>query len=191
MLKLGVRRRARVSRHRGRRAPLDYHEAVEKWARERGGHAKLVWYEDPMNCWAVVLSYKVGDPRAAGPDDGEPVFLHDWKSAEWWERNAPRRAKRHHRSNRVMPASYAYELDELGVQGIIERLDRGNILSGRGEFTSSEQAGRVQVEKWRDAKHRNRLSRRDDAKHRALENRRWWHKIPFLPVGIDLKRGKA
>lgn len=188
MLTPGVRPTFKVSRERRRRPPLDYAEAVEKWAREHGGHAKLVWYEKPINCWAVVLSFRVGDPRAKTNADGEPVFLHDWKQPEWWAKYAPGRAKRHPRTNRIMPAAYAYELDELGVEGIIERLDRGNILSGRGQFTSVEQAGEKTKQDHKDSRERLRQQRKDEAGHRARDRRRSLYKIPFLPVGIELTK---
>jgi|TARA_Y100000310_G_scaffold273098_1_gene288389 hypothetical protein len=169
---------------------VEYSDAVELWARGRGGHAKLKWLPDPMNCWAVILSYRAGDPRQASPEDGEPVLLHDWKDAKWWHRYHPERVKRHERSNEIMPCGYAYELDELGVSGILERLDRGNILSGRGEFDSAEEAGRKQVEKFKDEKHKRRLDARGDAGHRARDIRRQVMKIPFLPVGVEFTKGK-
>ena len=75
--------------------------------------------------------------------------------------------------------------DELGVSGIIERLDRGNILSGRGRVNSAEESGREQVEKFRDAKHKRRLDARSDADHRAKDRRRSLLKIPYLRVGVE------
>lgn len=169
---------------------MEYSDAVELWARNHGGHARLKWLVDPMNCWAVILSFKAGDPRQAGPDDGEPVLLHDWKDAKWWMKHHSGRAKRHKRDNRIMPSSYAYELDELGVSGITERLDRGNILSGRGLVNSAEESGDARREKFRDAKHKRRLDARGDAGHRAKDKRRSLYKIPFLPVGIDFNTTK-
>lgn len=181
---MNLARRVRVSQVRGRRAPVEYADAVEMWARGNGGHATLKWLEDPMNCWAVILSFKPNDPRAGTDADGEPVLLHDWKPAEWWAKYQPERARRHPRTNRIMPANYAYDLEELGISEIIERLDRGNILSGRGEFQSAEQAGRAQVEKFRTDKHRRRRAARDEASHRAKDRRRSLLGIPLLP-GAD------
>ena len=191
MLKPGVRERVRVSRGRstsGRLVPLEYSEAVERWARERGGHAKLKWLPPPMNCWAVILEYKVGDPRKRGQDDGEPVLLHDYWTATEWAKRAPSRARRHPRTNAIMAGSYAYELDELGVEGIIARLDRGNILSGRGQFghKTPEQIGLSRVEGHRGRMERLRDKKRDDAGARARDKRRTFLKIPFLRVGIDI-----
>jgi hypothetical protein len=167
---------------------VEYSDAIETWARGHGGHAKIKYMVDPMNCWAVILSYRVGDPRQAGPDDGEAVLLHDWRTAEWWNKHHPDRAKRHPRNNAIMPCGYAYELDELGVSGIIARLDKGNILSGSA--LNPEQQGRAQVEKFRDAKHKRRLDARGDADHRAKDRRRSLLKIPFLPVGVEFNTTK-
>lgn len=185
MLTAGVRERVRVSRNTGRRAPVEYSDAVEQWAREHGGHAKLVWLEHPMNCWCVKLSFRIGDPRCGSDMDGEPVLLHDWWTAEQWAKRKPKFARRHKRLNTIMAGNYAYELDELGVAGIIERLDRGNILSGRGEFKSVQDAGDRQSQKHKDDMDKLRRNQMDDAGHRARDKRRSLYKIPFLPVGVE------
>jgi len=195
MLKAGVRPTFKVGRHRGRKAPVEFSDACEVWARGHGGHATLKWLENPMNCWAVVLKYRTGDPRQqieSGPEaDGEPVLLHDWKDAKWWE-NHPlphvRRLAKRNRFGQVMDNYYAYDLDELGVEGILERLNRGNILSGRGEFKSAEHAGEVQREKRNATLDRERRRRKDDAGHRALDLRRSLYKIPYLPIGISIAK---
>ena len=188
MLKAGIRHRARVSRDRGRHAPLEYSEAVEKWAREHGGNATLKWLAAPMNCWAVILSYRIGDPRQSELSDGEPVLLHDYWSAKKWAKLKPDIAPRHTRSREIKPGSYAYELDELGVEGIIERLDRGNILSGRGQFRSSEHAAEEgrKTEQMRSEK--RTADGQDNARHKAKDLRRSLYKIPFLPVGVELTK---
>lgn len=188
MLTAGVRPTFKVGRQTDRRVPAEYADAVELWAREHGGHATLKWLPDPMNCWVVRLSLRPGDPRAATSEPWENVYLHEWKTPEWWAKHKPGLLKRHQKTNRVRGASYAYELDELGVQGLRDFLDRGNLLSGRGEFRSAEAAGRAQVEKFRTEKHRRRRSMRDDAKHDALMKRRHLFKIPFIPVGIEFNK---
>jgi len=191
---LGLNQRVRVARGRpttGRPVPVDYAEAVEKWAREHGGHAKLKWLPSPMNCWAVILSYKVGDPRAMDQQsEGEPVLLHDYWPASRWEKEAPSRARRHQKTGAIVHGYYAYELDELGVEGIIQRLDRGNMLSGRGEFGTKtpEQVGLGQVEKHKTTQARRLETARDDAGARARDIRRRTYKIPFLRVGISFGR---
>lgn len=189
MLQPGVRQRVRVSRQGGRRAPVEYAEAVEQWAREHGGHARLQWLEAPMNCWCVKLSYRLGDPRQASNTDGEPVLLHEYWTAEQWQKRKPHLVRRHPRSNAVMAGNYAFELDELGVEGLKKWLDRGNILSGRGQFTSVEEAGKVQADRHESAMERLRATKRDNAKHRALDIRRSVYKIPFFRVGVSFDRG--
>lgn len=187
MIEAGVRRRVRVNRETRRRAPADLRDGVELWARKHGRSADLKWYGSPMNCWAVMLGFRPGDPRYAAGEKAEPVFLHEHRSAEWWAANDPRRARRHHRTNRIVAGYRAYELDELGLSGIIRILDRGDLASGRGEFSSAAEAGRAQVEKYRTDKHRRRRAARDEARHRATNDgmRRRLLKIPLLPVGIE------
>lgn len=193
MSRAGIQRRYRVTRDRHRKAPADLRDGVELWARKHGRTADLRWYEAPMNCWAVMLGFRPGDPRLKAGEQAEPVFLHEWRDAEWWAKNDPLRARRHPRSNRIMPAYRAYELDELGLSGILRILDRGDLLSGRGEFRSAAEAGRAQVEQYRAEKHRRRLFARDEAKHRASNdgNRRRRLKIPLIPVGIEFSSHKS
>lgn len=196
MLKPGIKQRVRVARGlptSGRPVPAEYAEAVEAWARDHGGHAKLKWMRAPMNCWAVILSYRPGDPRLKSSKDGEPVLLHDYWTAEQWAKRAPARARRHPRTNAIMAGSYAYELDELGVEGIRQRLDRGNMLSGRGQFgqQTPEQVGMAQVEKHHVRQEKRKADAMDNAGARARDKRRSLLKIPFLPVGVDIGRRKA
>lgn len=188
MLKLGLSHRPRVSRVTGRRAPVEYSDAVEKWARAHGGHAKLKWLEHPMNCWAVILSYRVGDPRQMTDSDGEPVLLHEYWTAEQWQKRRPDRVRRHRVTNVVLPGNYAFDLDELGVEGILQRLDRGNILSGRGEFSSVQDAADSSRRKHENAMEKMRSDKVENAGYRARDKRRSLLKIPFLPVGIDINR---
>lgn len=162
-------------------------DGVELWARKHGRAADVKWYGAPMNCWAVVLGFRAGDPRLAQGESAEPVFLHEWRSAGWWAEHDPRGARRHHRTNRIMGAYKAFELDELGLSGIIEILDRGDLQSGRGEFRSAAEAGRQSVETFRTAKHRRRRAARDESEHRAKFDRRKFLKIPLIGVGIEFR----
>jgi len=191
MLKAGVREQFKVSREHKRHAPVEYVEAVEKWARERGGHARLSWVKPPGNCWKVTLSYKVGDPRQRDPhSDGEIVLLHDWWTADEWAKRAPNKARRHVDDNRIMPGNYAYDLDELGVEGLIERLDKGNVLSGRGQFMSAEDAAKQQKEKHEKLTARRTKSGQEESRARALDKRRSLYGIPFVNMGVDVSRWK-
>jgi len=198
MLSAGVRPTYKVGRNQGRRAPVEYRDAVEAWARGHGGHGDIVWVPAPANVWQVRLSLKAGDPRLQFGEGFETVELHDWWSAEQWLKNKPDLAKRRaasrvarpgKRSHRITPGYYAFELDELGIEGILSRLSRGNLLSGRGEFKSAEEAGDIQRQKHRAAKEKRRLDEREDARHRSLDIRRSLLKIPFLPVGIEFTKG--
>ena len=181
----GIQKTYRATLDRSRKAPAEIRDGVELWARKHGRTGDVKWYDAPMNCWAVRLGYRPNDPRARDGSKHEVVFLHEWKSAEWWAENDSMRARRHHRTNRIMPAYRAFDLDELGLGGVIEFLDRGDLLSGRGEFSSAAEAGRVQVEKFRDEKHRRRREAQDNAAYRAKHDRRKFLNIPLIGVGIE------
>jgi len=190
MLKAGINQRVRVSKHMARRAPLEFTEAAAKWARANGGDAKIVWYPEPMNVWAVILKYKVGDPRSGSEEDGEPILLHDWWTKEEWAERKPHMARRDARNN-IRAGAYPYDLHELGVEGMLEFLNKTNILSGRGEYDSAQAAVDHQKEAHETRRERLRLSKQSDAKHRARDLRRSLFKIPFLSVGIELSKEKA
>ena len=186
MLKAGIRERVRVGRNRGRHAPVEIQDGIEVWARKHGRHAKLKWLPDPMNCWAVELSYRVGDPRQRDGSKNEQVLLHEFHDQKWWAKHDPKGARRNKHTNRILHGYKSYDLDELGVTGIVRILDKGDLLSGRGRFDSVQDAADQQEKKFRHDKHKRRLDARSDADHRSRDMRRSLFKIPFLPVGIDL-----
>ena len=182
--------RARVLRTRERRvAPAEIRDAVETWARTYGGHGDVVWVPRAKT-WQVRLTLRHGDPRLKGRDSDvfETVELQEWWEPWQWEKYAPRRARRHASSNRVLPGYRAYELDELGATGIIEILEKGSLMSGRGEFKSAEEAMYRVRETHRKERERAQGELRQHATDRALDQRRQVLKIPFLPVGVDLRR---
>ena len=176
------------SHHADRTAPSEFRDAVETWARQFGGHGDVVWCPDPINAWAVRLSLKPGDPRLKHPDESthlEQVILHEWVDPR---KPHPLRGKcrRRNAKNQLVPQYVALELDDLGIQGLLEILDKGSVLTGRGEFKNAQEALAVV----RDRNHRTNAQRQADARELALDitrsTRRRRLKIPFLPVAIDL-----
>ena len=184
----------RVRRHdTSRVAPYEFRDTAELFARQYGGHGDIVWVAAPVNCWQVRFTLKPGDPRLRNPDDGthfEAVLLHEFVD--------PAREPTHPKldqlprdsRNRYKPAFVAIELDDLGTSGLQEILEKGSLLSGRGEFISSEQAAKAVLDRHRNHRERTRQQLRDAARHRALADRRSLLDIPTVPVGIDLQGAK-
>ncbi len=174
-----------------RTAPVEYRDAVELWARQFGGHADIRWVPHPANVWQVLLQLKPNDPRRAAGEEWETVELHRFipkPYAPGVTAEEQKKLRRHPRTNAIMPGFIAYELDELGVSGVVEFLSKGSLMSGRGQFTSAEQAGEHVRQQTRDERTKEREGQRERARERALDRRRTHLKIPFLPVGIELRR---
>lgn len=192
-----VRQRMRVGRQRGVRASAEFTTAVEEWARAYGCSAKLEWAPDPANAWIVKIELKPNDPRrrSENPDDhSEVVVLHDWHEVEWFHQNNKMdQCRRHPRTGRPIAGYYAPRLDEMGVTGIIARLERGSLTSGRGAGgkKTAEQLAEDRRQQFRADKDRRRRNLRDDAVHDAMQKRRHRLKIPFLPVGIEFGRPES
>lgn len=191
---IGARPRMVVTREKKRHPPVEIADGVALWGRKHNRSARLRWYNAPMNCWAVMLGYKEGDPRREDGTKDEPVFLHEWKSAEWWTQHEPLRAPRKMYATgrtRIRGGYRAFDLDELGLEGIIRILDGGDILSARGEFDSVMDAGNKIEQKFRTEKHRRRLFLRDEAGHRARDHYKFHHqiKIPYTNLAIRFGKG--
>lgn len=172
-----------------RQAPNEFREAVGSWARQYGGMGDVVWVAEPINCWAVRLSLKDGDPRLRNPDEGthfEQTLLHEWVDPRR-EPDHPKRDKlRRDARNSRMPGYAAIELEELGVEGLIQILDKGSTMSGRGEFQSPMDAFRHVQNRHREDREKVREAALDTARQRVTARRRQALGIPFVGVIANL-----
>ena len=184
----------RVRRHdQSRVAPYEFRYAAELFARQYGGHGDIVWVAAPVNCWQVRFTLKPGDPRLRHPDEGthfETVLLHEFVDPEREPTHPKLDQLPRDNKNRYKPAFVRIELDDLGTSGLQEILEKGSLLSGRGEFTSSEQAAKAVLDRHRNHRERTRQELRDAARYRALDDRSKFLDIPQVPVGIDLQGAK-
>ena len=181
-----------------RQAPVEYRDAAALYARGFGAGGDVVWLGDPVNCWQVRITLSPGDPRLR-KQDGEEIyetvelqeFVHPDPTHVSYPRHNPKlldSLRRHHATNRLLPGFVAFELDDIGVSGLVEMLERGSLLSGRGEQQSLEGAlhhirGREHIRR-DQAKAESRQYARD----LSVATRRRILKIPFIPVGIELRR---
>ncbi len=166
------------------RAPSHFQEVVEIWARESDRHAKL--HFAPTGTWFVRISLKSDDRRLRmhqmGLMDepmGEDVWLHLPNPHEGKVINDERQGP-------FIPI----DLEQLGVTGLREFLDKGNTWSGRGEYLSLIDQ-RLKVNEANEyARRRHRAFQKEESRHEMRQSRRFRLKIPFLPVGIDLRASK-
>lgn len=172
-------------------APAEFRDEVELFARQHGGHGDIQWVPAPVSCWQVRLSLKPGDPRLRHPDEGthfETVELHEWVDPKL-EPAHPKLhlLRRSAATNEPLQGYVAIELDELGVGGLRELLEKGSLLSGRGEYSSAEAAAKAVADRHRNLRERARQKQRESVAERALDRRRQILKIPYHRVGIDLQ----
>ena len=189
-----------LGRQPSRTAPAEYRDAVALYARNIGAGGDIVWVDDPVNCWQVRLTLDPSDPRCRLRDGQNyeatelQQFVHPDSAHPCYPRHDPRlldKLRRHPRSNRPLPGYVAYELGDLGVSGVLEILERGSLLTGRGEFGSAEEAMNAVLARQSASQERARAEKRQRARDVAVATRRRIFKIPFLPVEIDLGRRTA
>ncbi len=166
------------------RAPGAFQDVVELWARESGRHARM--HFAPSGTWFVRISLKTDDPRLrlyqmglADEPMGEDVWLH---------LPNPREGKviGNVRQGPFIPI----DLEQLGVTGLREFLDKGNTWSGRGEYLSLvDQRLRVN-ETNEEARLKNRAFQKEESRNEMRQSRRFRLGIPTVAVAIDLITGK-
>jgi hypothetical protein len=81
-----------------------------------------------------------------------------------------------------------YELDELGVSGLVEMLEKGDMWSGQGRFSSIQEAMTWQVETQRTQRELLRQAMKDEAMAVARDVRKRVLSEPVLPVGISFNQ---
>ena len=157
-------------RRTGRRTPpVEYADAVEKWARSKGRHAKLVWDARCGN-WQVHIELTGNDPRLQLETPTEVVELLKPGFLD-----TP--------TGRKVPGLVGVELDELGVQGIIDHLNETNLETGR--FRSPQDALRHSREQNRTLRDRERAFQKDETSHLARDEYRRVMGHPLIS-GADL-----
>lgn len=156
--------------------PPEFADAVEAYARKSGRHGTLK-FVPVLNCWIVQLTLKATDPALAGFQSGkieeptEPVYL-------WREPTPVERSK-------GAKGFVGYKLDELGITGLVEFLEKTDTFSGRGQYRSHTEAAADQAYKGEKAREKLQNEAREHARDVAEDRRRQINAIPFLPVGID------
>ena len=158
----------------GRRtAPYEFQDAVELHFRKSGRHARIVWIPEPVCQWQIRISLMPDDPVLAA-----------WKAGELEEEPVETVEVTYY--DEKVGLYVGYELDELGVSGLVEMLEKGDTWSGQGRFSSIQDALTYQVETQRNTQERLRQAMRDEALAVGRDVRKRVTGEPFLPVGIDL-----
>lgn len=157
-------------RYRGRVPPVEYADAVEKWARGRGRHARLVWMSVTGN-WQVRFTLMPNDPRGSSATPWEPLDLL-------------RPGKIRAPSGKWIPGYVGVELDELGIGGIVAILEETSLETGR--YRSTEEVVTDHYERQKRLREHSHASLKDDSAAVARDVYRQVNKVPFERVGIDL-----
>lgn len=177
-MSLALPQRMRVG---GIRPPPEFADAAEMYARRTDRHGTLKFIPPPVNCWIVEFTLKPTDPRMkawqTGQLDSEPkevIYL--------WRPSTPRE-----RAKDPLVQFVGYKLDELGVTGMIQLLERTDTTTGRGEYDSLGSAMKDQMDKQVEGQQKIADEAKENAHDRAMDKRRSVLGIPYLGVGIDLK----
>ena len=173
-------------------APTEFKDAVELYARESGRHGILqfvpteFWNGEIVNgTWRARFTLRDSDKRLSISQEGrgeaptEDVWFHvlNPKEGELIPAGHGRREREYR------PVS----LQELGVAGMVTWLERGNMWSGRGEYQSLEEQAKRAMEANNEMRLKHRADEKEQSRWEQRDKRRWRFKIPFLPIGIDLR----
>ncbi|MCK5316323.1 MAG: hypothetical protein KAJ55_00335 [Anaerolineales bacterium] len=154
--------------------PFDIADEVELWAREQGRHGKLVWNQ-LLQCHEVQLSLKGDDPRMRAYQEGklrkepvESVFLHRQET----------------------PGGHfiGMNIQDLGSSGIRSLLDKGNLLSGRGEFRDLYQAVKAVDDQNQALEDLMAKEADENSRANARDHRRQLFDLPLVPVTKNLEK---
>lgn len=116
------------SRSRGPVVSVDVRDAVETWARGIGRHAAIVYVphtDPPIPQVRIELKSDDGRLEAWRRGESEEKPVETVELVEW---DAERKCY------------VGLDLGQLGASGVVEYLERGNMWTGRGEFTSLQEA---------------------------------------------------
>lgn len=161
-------------------APADLSDAVILWARGQGRRSRGVEWDADIGCFVIRLSRREDDPihearrqgRISEQDAMETVELRGWV----WTDEAKGQG-------RFLP----YDLEQFGPSGLVEMLDRGNVATGRGEYTSLQHYIGATVARNRAKKEAWKRQAEDQTRETANRYRRTILGLPQVPVTANLK----
>ena len=153
------------------------------YAREYGRHAKLHFV--PFGGWFVRFSLRSNDKRLRAYQEGR--LAEEPGEDVWLHVQNPRGGRRNGRGQ-LEPQFIPLDISQMGAAGVRQFLERGNTWSGRGEFSSIEEALRHSEELNEENRKSFREEQKFNSRKQQRDKRRWRFKIPFIPVGINLRK---
>jgi hypothetical protein len=173
------------------RAPVEIADAVEMYAREHDRHATLefipTWIDRgrvAAGAWVARFTLRNSDKRMQLYQQG--LAPKPPTEDVWFHVRNPKAA-----TNPKEPDYFPLDIHQLGVSGIRQFLQRGDTWSGRGEFRSLEEQARLAMQSNTEMRERFRAEQKEASRLEQRDKRRSRFKIPFLRVGIDLKKTGA
>jgi hypothetical protein len=160
----------------GRVIPWQLSDAVEMWARERGKHATIGW-NSATNCAVIDFTLRPDDPRMKAYREGKLRFepkeslLLNYRETD--------------SQGREYGPFLPLDIEQLGVSGVINMLNEGDVQSGNGKYADMQQA--VHAIERRNAQARAKMKdvAVENARLRARDDRRWVAGQPLVTVTTD------
>lgn len=162
--------------------PVEFADAVEKYARRTNRHGTLRFAPPPVNCWVIELTLMQNDPARAAWQ-GQIVEEEPAEIVYLWRASTPAESSKHGREHLV-----GYKLDELGVTGMIELLERTDTFSGRGQYRSHKDAIRDQAYKAEKGVEKLVDEARADSVRIGLDMKGSCEGRPYLTVDVDFTK---
>jgi len=176
-------------------APVSLADEVEHYARVSGRSGTLHFIPTSLR-GRTVLSGTWVARFTLRPDDKRMVMYQQGLTPEppledvWIHEANPQAGRMNTETRQREPDYIPLDITLMGPSGLREFLEKGNMWSGRGMFDSPEDELKQSRERNQAGREKLRADARENAVKKAMDHRRSILKIPFLPVGIDLRSGK-
>jgi hypothetical protein len=153
--------------------PSEIRDAVASWARQWGRHGSIA-FNHALKCAVIELSLKEDDPRLKPWKEGK--LSHEPKEC------IPLHFQKPMGDGTKSVHYFPLNLDELGVTGIIEMLNRGNTWSGTGEYRSFKEAAQIMGEHNEKLKAQIKDAAIEEGRLRARDMKRQVFGLPLVSV---------
>lgn len=155
------------------KAPWEIQEEVELFARKSGRTGKVHFI--PNVGWMARFSLRPNDKRMRLYQEGR-AERPPTEDVYFRVRDA--------KTGQAVPL----DILEMGASGVREFLEKGDTWSGRGQFSSLKEEQKTKKLEAEELTRKNKEDARDQARQMVKDQRRTRFKIPFIGVGIDLKK---
>lgn len=163
-----------------RSIPWQFDDAVKLWAREHGKANATIRWNAATKCAVIEFTLRNDDPRMRHWQEGrlkfepkETVFLNKQVTDGKGKAYGP---------------YVAIDLEQLGVSGLIDMLNEGDVQSGTGRYRDMQEAIHAIEGRNEQMRAKMREAAVENARLRARDMRRQVFDLPLVSVPENLEK---